>query len=45
MNAGIVIVKCPPREIQWPTLIGFHYDEFRATGCGMFLLYKEKVSL
>ena len=45
MNAGIVIVKCPLREIQWPILIGLHYDEFRATACGMFSLYKEKVSL
>jgi hypothetical protein len=45
MNAGIVIVKCPPREIQWPTLIGLHYDEFGATTSGIFSLYKEKVSL
>jgi len=40
MNAGIVTVKCPPREIQWPTLIGLYYDEFRVTACGIFSLYK-----
>ena len=34
-----------PREIQWPTLIWFHYDEFRATASGIFSLYKQKVSL
>jgi len=32
----------PPREIQWPTVIGLHYDEFRATASGIFSLYKEK---
>jgi hypothetical protein len=35
----------PPREIQWPTLIGLRYDEFRATASGIFSLYKKKVSL
>jgi hypothetical protein len=34
-----------PREIQWPTLIGLHYDEFRATASGIFSLYKKTVSL
>jgi len=44
MNAGIMTVKCC-REIQLPTLIGLHYDEFRATASGIFSLYKIKVSL
>jgi len=34
--------EMPPREIQWPTLIGLHYDEFRATASGIFSLYKKK---
>jgi len=45
MNAGIITVKCPPREIRYPTLIGLHYDEFRVTVCGIFSLHKKKVSL
>jgi len=45
MNAGIITVKCLPREIQWPNLIGLRYDEFRATAYGIFSLYKKKVSL
>jgi len=42
MNAGIVTVKMPSREIQWPTLIGLQYDEFRAKASGIFSLYKKK---
>jgi hypothetical protein len=33
------------RKIQWPTLIGLHYGEFRATASGIFLLYKKNVLL
>ena len=32
------MLRC--EEIQWPTLIGLHYDEFRATASGIFALYK-----
>ena len=35
----------PPREIQWLTLIGLHYDKFRVADYGIFSLYKKKVSL
>jgi len=37
--------EIPPREIQWPNLIGLHYDEFRATASEMFSLDKKKCSL
>jgi len=32
-----------PKEIQWATLIGLHYDEFRATASGIFPLYQKKM--
>jgi len=33
------------KEIQWATLLGLHYDEFRATASGIFPLYPPKKSL
>jgi hypothetical protein len=34
-----------PRDSQWHTLIGLHYEEYRTTAYGMFSLYKKNISL